>query len=162
MSNKHVVERRFFGVAYTSSTADRSPGEAYEHIFEKPCEHVVRTGGFGRSSAMGIACGITAEGAVLRHRNATIKAVFELEKRLGDVGLALASFQFIDKTLPPTIRIEEARHLPERAQPTLMMLGHLLPLVATVDEWRRVLDAAKSDFSDVSALPQHITKELAE
>src|SRR4051794_1718609 len=50
LARKYVVDERFLGLMFFRKTTGRpGPGD-YERIFNRPCEHVFRRGGFGRQN----------------------------------------------------------------------------------------------------------------
>lgn len=160
LADKHVVENCFLGVTYSSSTKDRDPAKDYQRIFGRPCEHLFHKGGFGRSTAGGVSCGMTSEGIIFSARNSAALAVYAAEERLRDMNLALETFGFIDTRVSPDIKMEHWRRLPENVLPGLFTLSSLLPLAETTEEWRTILHAAQDDFRDVSSLPAHVRDQF--
>jgi hypothetical protein len=155
--DKHVVEQHLFGITISRRTEDRDSGADYERVFGHPCQHVFRKGGFGRGShslfGSSIGCGITGEGAFVRPRLEAVAATYDAENRLHNHALTVATFGLIDTLMPPEIKMQQRRDLPETAQSTTILLGSFLRRAKTVEQWRAVLDAARKNFMDTSNLP---------
>jgi hypothetical protein len=82
-----------------------------------------------------------------------ISAVYDAEHLFHDRDLTLDTFRLIDILMPPEIRMEQRSDLTRAAQSNLFLFGSLLRDVGTVQQWQRVLDAAKKDFRDTSNRP---------
>lgn len=157
LAGKHVVEQQLFGLTVLRGTEDRERAADYERIFGRPCEHVFRKGGFGRGShsllGSSIGCGITGEGVLVRPRLEAVFAAYDIERRLIDPELTLATFDLIDTLMPPDISIDQRHAVPDTAQSKSFLISLYLRRANAVEEWRAVLHAARGDFSDRSNLP---------
>ena len=100
-----------------------------------------------------VVCGSTGEGSFLRPRIEAVAATYAIERRLPNRELALDTLRTIDQIWPPDIKLEQRQELSQQARGTVLNLSFYLPRVKTVEQWRRVLMAAHSEFKDVSNLP---------
>lgn len=157
LAKKHVVEWQFLGIPLTRRTQDQKGAQNYEGVFGRPCEHVLRQGGFGRTSISlfggGIGCGMTGEGMLVRPRMDAVSAVYEIHARLDDRGLALETFQFIEELMPADLGLQALKDLPLAAPVTLSHLASYLQKAQTVEDWRSALEAARRDHRDLNKLP---------
>jgi len=155
----------------------RNPYEQdYRAIFQQPCTHAMKTGGFGHNPG----CGMTAEGSVFEGRNKAVNALFEVYRRNPNAALARESFALIEQLFPERITVEnyyrmqhEQTNAPNCGNMT--MYAEWLDVVETTDEWQRVNDVARRNFAMLPAFfrdeklmraklnsPSHIVSEAAE
>ena len=149
--DRHVGVLKCFGIPFYRSSTERSRAADYEGIFNQPCRHVFRTGGFGRSSMFGgrIGCGTTAEGAFLRYRFRAVATTYQLAKRFGDKQIARDTFAIIDRLMPPDTRRSQGAFIPSE----LLYLSDYLDRITTREEWLDVLRCATNDFREKPNLP---------
>jgi len=149
--DRHIIERKCFGIPFYRSSTKRTKAADCEGIFNQPCQHVFRTGGFGRSPLFGgsIGCGVTAEGNFLRYRIQAVVTTYELAKRFGDKQTARDTFAVIDRLMPPDTRPSEGAYIPSE----LMQLSWYLEKVTTREEWLDVLRCATNGFHEKPNLP---------
>jgi hypothetical protein len=154
---RHVVEQRFFGIRFYSSSTEWTPGEPYARIFGQPCQHIVRGGGLGRSShslyGARVRCGLTADGSFFRTRIHAVTLTYELALRFDDTQLARDTFSIIDRLMPPDAQAARRKEIPPQAIDTLWQLVQYLDGVRTAADWKAVLQSARDDFRPKPHLP---------
>jgi len=157
LADRHVVVHRLCGIPFFRSSSQLSSRPGYESIFGQQCQHILRSGGFGRGSVSlfgsRIVCGTTADGRLLRPRMEAVTMTYYLARRLGAHELARDTFALIDRLMPPEARMSRRSESSEQSVSTLFQLHMYLHRVLTVDDWRRVVDCARGGFRETPQLP---------
>jgi len=151
LHSRHVIVQRFLGVPFFRTTTQK-PGRAeYAELFKRPCKHVLRRGGFGRSGpslfGASIGCGITGEGAFVAPRLEAVRATYHLYGIYGDEALALETFRLIDEVFPPKSRRTSDFTANSTASSTLWYLRIYLDRVRSISEWQEVVECARDGFN---------------
>lgn len=125
----------------------------YEQIYGKACEHDFAQMGFCRYRAGSIGCGGFGGSSEVRPRNKLISGTFAAFERIHDKELAVRSCQLIEREFSLTKSrstggqnlIKNAEEQNERYR-RIFLLGELLGLERTKEEWVLVLDYAEGGF----------------
>jgi hypothetical protein len=156
---EHRIQHRLCGITVWESTMrrDNQYEQIYRALFQQPCTHMMKTGGFGHNPG----CGITAEGMVFQGRNQAVKALFEAYQRNPNAALARESFALVEQLFPERTTVEnyyrmqyEQTNAPNCGK--MVMYAEWLDVAETTDEWQRVNDAARQNFA---ALPVFLRDE---
>jgi len=152
---RHITVQRCFGIPFYRSSTERTKETDYEGIFGQPCQHIFRTGGFGRQAWFvgSVGCGSTADGSFLRWRMKAVAMTYELAKRFGDKQTARDTFAIIDRLMPPDSRMSWNAKIPGE----LFDLCLYLERVGTREDWLDVLRCATNDFRQKPNLPDPYT-----
>lgn len=131
----------------------------YESIFEKPCEHQFVRTGFCRYGAGGVGCGVYGSGREYDLRLGLVQSLFLAYQRVPDRQLAQETYALIDHLYPyakkgerperPMRSAYDADSLPNEP---LSILVRGLSLLNSQDEWRTVLDAARTGNGAIDLL----------
>jgi hypothetical protein len=151
---EHRIQHRLCGVTLWESTMNRRNEyeRDYRAIFQQPCTHAMKTGGFGHNPG----CGVTAEGLVFEGRNKAVKALFEAYQRNPNTALARESFALVEQLFPERTTVEiyyRMQHEPTNTlnSGNMVMYAEWLDAVKTTDEWQQVNDAARRNFATLPA-----------
>jgi hypothetical protein len=151
---EHRIQHRLCGITLWESTKNRRNEyeQDYRAIFQQPCTHAMKTGGFGHNPG----CGMTAEGIVFNGRNNAVKALFETYQRNPNAALARESFALVEQLFPERTTAENYFRMQHEPTNTLNsgnmeMYAEWLQVVETTDEWQLVNDAARQKFATLPA-----------
>jgi hypothetical protein len=147
---EHRIQHRLCGITVWESTMNRHNqyGEVYGALFQQPCTHVMKTGGFGHNPG----CGMTAEGLVFGGRNKAVKALFEAYQRNSNAALTRESLALVEQLFPERMTVEDYYRM-QREQTNapncgnMVMYGEWMDVVETTDEWQRVNEVARQNFA---------------
>ncbi|HMJ88658.1 MAG TPA: hypothetical protein VK530_02520 [Candidatus Acidoferrum sp.] len=147
---EHRIEHRpfFFTLFETTMNRDNRYERIYLELFQRPCTHAMKTGGFGHSPG----CGMTAEGSVFSGRNKAVKSLFEAYWRIPDAVLARESFTLVETLFPERTTVKHYHSVQHDETNTLHignmhMYGEWIDAVETAEEWRSANDAARQNFN---------------
>ncbi len=147
----HVVEEQFCGVTFYRKSKLRDEGyPRYEEVFGHPCEHVYKTGGFGRSIGGiwggGIGCGMTAEGVLFRQRKAIIGLSYRLSETTRETAPLITTIELMDIWFPETLLKDFSgdTSLVSAGQNAAFSWENDLQDVQTVEEWNTVIKNAQA------------------
>jgi hypothetical protein len=156
--HEHHAQQRLFGISLWSRTlnCEDEYGKAYLDVFQHPCTHVLKKGGFGYRSG----CGITAEGSLFYGRNRALRSLFEAYKRVGDRNLATNCFTLIEKLFPDQTTVEtyyarRSQGIEDPSPSILVVLAAYLDQVETPGEWAEVNTCAEQAVSAVPPFTQN-------
>jgi len=151
---EHRIQHRLCGVTVWESTMGRRNQyeQVYQALFQQPCTHAMKTGGFGHNPG----CGITAEGMVFQGRDKAVKALFEVYQRNPNAALARESFALVEQLFPERTTVEEYYRMQgeQTNAPNcgnMVMYAEWIDAVETTDEWQRVNDVARRNFATLPA-----------
>ncbi len=146
---EHRIQHRPFGFTLLETTmnCENRYEQTYTNLFQRPCTHAMKTGGFGHNPG----CGMTAEGSVFWGRNKAVKALFEAYRRNPNAALARESLALVEKLFPEQTTVEAYYRVQGDETNTLHsgnmgMYGEWIDLVETTEEWERVNDVARRHF----------------
>jgi hypothetical protein len=159
------VEKSALGIVYSrTETPHRTlfDPHLYQKITGRDCEHAFIRTGFCRYSLGLIGCGQSG-GPKYELRRALIENLYRTFLRIDDSALALESYRFIDQRLPidlppgekstrTAVTMDSIFQVEAYPADPLSILYRGLPLVGDPQEWRRILDAARTGNASIDLL----------
>ena len=151
---EHRIQHRLCGATVWESTMGRRNEyqQVYRALFQAPCTHVMKTGGFGHNPG----CGMTAEGRIFEGRNKAVKALFEAFQRNTNTALARESFALVEQLFPERTTVDEYYRMQHETTNApscgnMVIYAEWIDVVETTDEWQRVNDVARRNFATLPA-----------
>jgi hypothetical protein len=142
-----VVEYQFCGGTYHSKKHLVFERYDMNEILGAPCEHVYRTGGFGREAVGMISDGETAEGNFFRPRWEVIETAFALNKQFPNKELLRRTLTITDKMFPPDALMKDKAVIYKENGDVFTSLWANLAQAKTAEAWERAVSDAETEFS---------------